>query len=338
MKIAVSKMLLLFLSIFTLITNLAFAQERRAEQEDKLLKGAELKKPLVRPPQYKLSMRADIFTGYDSNPSLDNTRKGDIFEETRLFLDFRKTVLKDLTLSFDYYLDSLMYNQASDSSSILNNVRLGIHKRFLPFRAGGGYNLSFAYYPRNEDGDFLFHKWFTYLGHDVMKKLYHQLQFEGGVKDYVYKKALLDTILLYQDNQRRDKRLSAEYLIGFMPDKRLLIKLRSKYSLNDSNAVYLDFYDYYSLQETVNFDYRLFENVSLITDFSYTRTNYDSRIVTEGDSEQEDDLYVAGAGLIYRLDINSALSLYYTYRDNASNDSLAEYCEHVITCGWQHKF
>jgi hypothetical protein len=60
--------------------------------------------------------------------------------------------------------------------------------------------------------------------------------------------------------------------------------------------------------------------------------------VTNGDYKEVDGLYVGNAGLTQKLNKNNLVTLLYTYRQNASNDTFERYSESVVNCGWQYIF
>jgi hypothetical protein len=288
---------------------------------------------------YYLATQAAIFGGYDTNARLTPTSKGDVFQEALFNLDFSKTLNKSLRFTFDYDLDFLNYDQYTDATNLLNHLRFGLHQKiFSTFTLGAGYDLGILYYPHDEDGNFLFHKGFAYLNQNITKKLSHRLGFEAGLKDYTDKKALGDSLFIYQDKKRTDKRVSGIYSIAFLPTKKLALSLLTKFSTNQSNARYMDFYDYKTYEASPRIDYQLFKNLSLLLDFFYIKKNYDTRTITLEDDKQRDNLYSATFGTTYRLSNKNAISFYYTFRQNDSNDPIADYRESVFSCGLQHKF
>jgi len=289
-------------------------------------------------PDYKISHRAAVFSGYDSNVNLSSEREGDIFTEFLYSLDFSKPLSEDVNFLFDYDLDILNYGEFTDSSNMLNHLKFTLYKNFKSGRVGGGYDFGALYYPRNEDGNFLFHKGFIYFQKRISKNTNHKIQFEYGLKDYTDQNALADAISTYQNKDRLDRRLSASYAIRSKVFPKLNVGLKTKFSSNDSNSRYLDFYDYLSWKQTLSLDYKLLDDLYLAFNFSYRRKEYDARNITIGGKLQVDDLFAGTLGLIYRLNRKQSLSLHYTYRQNNSNDSLEEYSENLITCGWQYKF
>ncbi|MCK9615592.1 MAG: outer membrane beta-barrel protein [Candidatus Omnitrophica bacterium] len=290
------------------------------------------------PPDYKFSSRLNLFVGYDTNVNLSPVRTKDVYEEILYSFNLSKKFDKTLNFTFDYDLDYLNYNKVTDASSLLNHFRLGMHKEISTFTTGAGYDLGVFYYPHNDDEDFLFHKAFAYIKHKISKNFYHKLQLEAGLKNYTDRKALADTINTYQDDNRTDTRASIEYKIGSNIIKKLIFALKLKATVNDSNVSYVDFYDYESYEGALNFDYQLAKRLYLISNLSYVRKIFDERVVTSRSYKERDSLYTGTLGFSYQMNKQNDLSVYYTYRQNSSNDNIAEYSESVINCGWQYYF
>lgn len=329
----------LFTSISFILVFFSIALAQGPLDEERAEKTTEVKKLSKPQAPFKLVTQAAVFGGYDTNARLTPTNKGDIFEETLFNLDFSKTLNKNLRFTFDYDLDFINYNKYTDVTNLLNHFRFGLHQKiFSSFTLGAGYDLGILYYPHDEDGNFLFHKGFAYINQNLTKKLSHRLGFEAGLKDYIDKKSLGDNLFTYQDKKRADKRVSGIYSITFLPSKKLSLGLLTKFSANQSNARYLDFYDYKSYEASPRIGYQLFEKVGLLLDFFYIRKNYDTRTVTLEDYKQKDNIYSSTFGTTYRLSSNNSVSFYYTFRKDDSNDPLADYTESVFSCGLQHKF
>jgi len=305
------------------------------EKEEKV---AEVKTIRKSAPTYRFAVRGATFFGWDSNADLATEKKGDTFEEYLVSGYFIKPWINDTKFTFDYDFDSLVYNERTDNSNILNHVRLGVHKKFAPVTIGAGADESFYYYPHNDNGDALFHKGFFYVRQNIFKNLYHRLMFEAGLKDFTHAKALNETIDTYQDSHRIDRRWSAEYTVGSNVAKKLNLTFRTKFSLNDSNAHYLDFYDYKSYQETLSAEYRLLKRLYLNSSFSFIHKDYLERTIALGTGKQRDNLCVASVGPTYYINKYNSLSLYYVYRNNSSNEDLDKYMEHMLTAGWQINF
>ncbi|MCM8819636.1 MAG: hypothetical protein NC925_02460 [Candidatus Omnitrophica bacterium] len=284
-----------------------------------------------------LSLRAAIYGGYDSNVNLSKLRKGDAFQEFLLYGDLSKKITKDLKFLFNYNLDVLNYSEFTDASNILNHFTFTLQKKFDKFLVGWGYDLGILYYPHNEDGDFLFHKAFIYLKHNISKTLYQKLSFNMGYKYYTNKEAYSDSLNTYLSDKRHDWRYTLNYSIGSKIADKLFLGWDAQYLLNYSNVLYIDFYDYSAFSTSIFLNYELFKKFLLYSRFSYTKKDY-KRLVTLADYKQEDNLYVGSFSISYLLNKNNSLNAYYTYRYNDSNDWLADYFEHVSGIGWQYRF
>ena len=326
--------MVLLISVSLLLTGVVFAAQVKEEKEEMAIEKVQPKKSLLPP---GLSMRASVFGGYDSNVNLSPSRKGDAFEEVLISLGYSRALFDKLSFSLNYDLDFLNYNRITDASNLLNHFRVGLHQKFSFLRIGTGYDLAWVYYTHNDD-DFIFNKAFAYIGQDINKNIYHQFQFEFGVKEYLKTKAIGLAPGFYQDKERTDRRWSGIYTVDYKINHALAVGLRARFVRNDSNAIYQDFYDYRSYEGAPYLEYRMTGRLMLLTNFSYTRKNYYKRTVTLGPEREHDNLYAARAGAKYKLNPNSSLSLNYVYRDNNSNEDLEEYIEHVISAGWQYKF
>lgn len=320
--------------ISVLLLNVGCFAQISEEKEESKLKVRRIRKES---PDFKPSSRIAIFTGFETNANLTPTRKGDIFEELLYSFDFIKPLTNTIKVSLDYDLDVLNYHEFTDISSVVNHFRVGLQTKISPLKIGGGYDLGITYYPRN-DIDFLFHRGFVYVRHDILKDLYQSLRFEAGVKDYTDKKTVGESLNAPRTNERFDRRWAWEYLTGARLVNKLNTGLKVRYLINDSNAIYVDFYDYRAYEGTLFADYQLLDNLYLLSNFTYLKKRYDNRTVTLRDYEQRDSLYIGDVGLLYKLDKYNSLSLHYTYRENVTNDSLSEYSASVVSLGWQYSF
>ena len=287
---------------------------------------------------YKFFSSAGIFTGYESNVLLNNERKGDTFQEFYYYLSFLNKLPAGVNFKLSYDSDYLNYSEFTDYTNFINSLTVSFSKKLSFFEPEAGFNTSYIYYPHNRDDTFLFYKGFIKLNQKINRNLKHNVFVEIGRKNYSRRKALSDTISSYQDKKQRDKRYGAGYEVSFKPNKKLSIRLKSAYYLNDSNASYMDYYDYRALRESLKVSYKLTKRLKVLTGFGYQHKLYKSRDVSEGGCNERDKLYVGNLEFLYKLNRNADLSLYYSYRENSSNDDLEEYLDHTISCGIQYYF
>lgn len=325
------------IGVFLLAAGPSFAQPQvKPEKEEKILTLPKLKKA---PPSFKLSTSVGVFSGYDTNVNLSPVSKGDTFQELLYSLSFSKPWMEGLRFSLDYDLDFLNYSHFTDSTNLLNHLRLGLHKELGKFfDIGTGYDLGAFYYPHNEDGDFLLHKAFFYVKNYLTRKVYQELLYEAGYKGHTHRKALQDTIDTYQDKKLKDRRNIGQYTIGMKVSRDLFAKLRARFTINDSNARYEDYYDYKTYEISPALDYKFTRRLEGNLAFSFTRRNYKSRLVFANDYKEKDKIYAANLAFRYKVNQSNIASLAYTYRNNSSNESLEEYTENIMTLGWQYNF
>ncbi len=289
---------------------------------------------------YKFSSSASVFGGYDTNVKLVPQGKGSAFQEFLYSLYFDKPLSGGFRLKLYYDLDYLNYSEITDSSNLMNHLRLDLSKKLdRKFSVGTGYDFSDFYYPKNEDGDFLFHKGFVYLRHDISRSLFHRVLFEYGYKAHVHKKALADSITELSDKESSDRRQVVEYTVGWLASRDLYLNLRTRFSINNANARYMDFYDYNSYEISPALNYRLCPKAILSAYFSYLRREYKSRLLsTGGQKTQKDNVWAPNVGIRYNINKQVSTSLFYTYRNNCTNEPLEKYKESVFTWGLEYSF
>lgn len=314
-----------------LAQNSEYSEAKRVEEE--MIQYISKKRSAAR-----LSSWIGVSSGYDTNVNLASTKKGDSFEKFSYLLNYFKPWRNGYRLRLSYYLDGINYSDITDSSNILNHLRLGFSKSMRRFEIGVGYGFGAFTYPRNNSSDFYLQAPSVFIRNFLTRKISQTVLLEYGVRNYARRKALADTVVTYQDKKRLDKRPRAEYRISLLATRKLLLELGGGIAVNDSNARYQDFYDYKSYDALQNIRYMILKKVELFSSFKYTRKNYDKRKVTFGDYKQQDNFYSGTVGARFALTDAGILSLYYTCRNNSSNDYYEEFTEGVFNCDWQYRF
>ncbi len=322
-----------------------FAQlkdEKEAEQINKLTKDViqhKKSKTNLKQGLKQVYTSIDIAQGYESNPQLAQTRKGDFFQEELFSLSYVRPLGHQFKARFSYHLDAWQYNEITDLNNILNHVRAGLERTLGEhFTVGGGYDFAALYYPNSDSGDNIFNKGYFFIKHNISKRIYQQLTFEGGRKDYGQAKALGEGSSTLLDKRRQDKRFSEEYVLGFILNKRMTLRFRAKYTLNDSNAQYQDFYDSKALDFSTRLSYKFTKQISSFGSLAYTRRYYGSRNISSGNDKERDGIYASTIGVQYMLSPSNTISTSYAYRQAYSNDPTARYSDSTITCGLRHEF
>ena len=317
----------------------AGAQIKEEKEESKIeALGKDVRKEKANA-RKKLFSSIEVSTGYETNAKLSQTRKGDTFQEALYSLAFRHPLPHQLRFTFNYDVNLQEYDEMTDLSNLLNHFKLGLQKvLYKSLIMGVGYDASLVYCRLNEDSNFVFQKGFVYLRHNLSKKAYHQVMIENGAKDYTSAEALAESSSSFKEDKRQDDRQIAEYSWGMLMTPKLFLKLRGRFSVNDSNADFQDFYDYKSYDFSPRVSYKISNTLSLNGNIMFTRKKYGSRNVSGQDFKQVDDLYSAGLGLRYLVNTKDSLSLNYSYHQADSNDHQADYSGSGITAGWRHAF
>ena len=168
--------------------------------------------------------------------------------------------------------------------------------------------------------------------------MYHQLLFEKGRKYYTNAEAIGGSLDDLQTKKREDDRSSFEYSLGSALTERLFMTLRGRFSINDSNAQFQDYYDYRSYEASSRFYYKLSDHWYFNVGGSYIYWPYTSREITIGGKREKDNIYAGSAGLRYKFNKDNSVSLSYAYRQGLSNDSFATYSGSTMSCGWMYSF
>lgn len=327
---------LIILANILCLKNYCFAQVVREEKEEKTF---DIRRLTKKPPAFRFSGVAGLFGGYDSNARLSRESKGDYFEEFLFSGNVIKPWIAKTKFIFDYDLDVLNYNEATDVSNVLNHGRFTVDKKFDWVNTGLGYDLSIYGYFHNDDGSFLFNKYFFYVGKELMRNLYNQVLFQYGNKYYFDRKALSDAGTgAYQDKERREERQSVEYMIAAKPSRKLTLKFLARFSINDSNDRYQDFYDYKSIEFSPSVNYQITRKWGVLANFIYLKKKYKTRLVTSENYREKEPIYATNLMFKYKMDKNNVLSFLYTYRNDTANDSLDKYTENSFSLGWQYNF
>jgi len=322
-----------------------FAQTTAAREEKMEESIRQLTRDVMRMKKQKPAAKTKTFVAfgatasYETNAELGQTRKGDLSEEYFLSTGLNHMLNDNLNFKFNYDLDVLEYNEITDLTSYLNHANAGLHWAVSKaVTVGAGVDVSYLAYPNSEDGNFIFYKDYAYIKHNISPAMYHQLLFEQGVKYYTNAEAMDESFNSLQEKKRQDGRVSIEYSFGDALTPKLFVTMRGRFSVNDSNARFQDYYDYKTYEFASRLYYELSDRWSLNAGGSYIFWPYTDREITVGGKRQKDNIYSGGAGLRYKFNKNNSLSVNYSYRQGLSNDSFSTYSGSTMSCGWMAFF
>lgn len=281
----------------------------------------------------------DISSAFDTNTQLSGNRKGDFYQKILYSASMVHNTTDDNFISLSYDVNALQYNEFTDTSNLLNHLRVGYYSAWTESIVFGvGVDESFVYFPNNKTGAFNFHKVFSSLKHQITPSSYHQLQLEGGLKDYARSKAFAQTSSTYQDKNRRDMRRSIEYSVTHRINKQLKIRLKGKSTNNDGNANFQDYYDYRSYDLGPKLTYQFNSRWTFSTALKYSLKKYKNRLSRTESKEQKDQTFSADIGANYAISKANSIGLGYAYSNAISNNGSSEYSNNTIKLSFQHDF
>lgn len=276
---------------------------------------------------------------FDTNPRFAASGKPDESGRVKYATAYKKLLSKSLILNLNYNLDGTFYSEFTDLTNIFNYARIGLDKSInKSIAAGVGYDFSSFYYPQEEDTDYVYHKAFLYLKHNITKDIFHQVRLEEGFKYFMNARPNSTSTSSFLDGHRKDFRHAVEYSIGFMMLKKFSFRMRAKYSINDSNALFQKYHDYATLDLSPSISFRITDKLGANLSFMFTDKDYAERLVLNGVKIRRDRTYSPSLGFNYNVTKNQLLTLSYSYTTNVSNDPTGEYKSNSIMGGWKYSF
>lgn len=322
-----------------------FAQEIKDEKQEEQIKKVTEETTLLEKQEAEKALKArwnsNIVTsyGFETNPKLSTIRKGDHFETFRYTLNFRKTVAERNQFGINLDVKHQNYGEITDLTNTLGHTRfdykLAVSKNYI---LGSGFDLALSNFLNDENASTYYPKIFVNFQHRPSNNFYHQLQYEFGWKMYDEALALLSSTTTYQDNKRKDLRETLEYSLGYTLSERLSTNFRLAGSFNNSNSFFQDYYDYHSYQVAPRIFYKINDQLSINTSYTYEYKPYSSRNVNGGSYEQLDRISNVKAGFLYKLNKHNSFTFDYSYMQNASNDSQSDYIGNAVEGSWRYIF
>ena len=330
-----------FISISPVPVNAADIKEEQTTEkylgksEEKAYKKVEVVKEGQR---YKTKLLVAAIQGYDNNVFLDPRREHDTFSEA--ILD--ASVIYPLNGRWDVIggvsAHDITYWKATDANLIDTDLKLAFEGKLLAGMTLNAYNdIEIVEYQANDDGEYIGDKAGFVLKQKLPKNFFHSLRYEFFYKNYSDRKAR-NGWGGFSDRDRQDDRNTVYYDLGVYLRKSMF-KVFGEYFLNDSNDIYLDYYDYDSIRLGSSMIYLLTDKMS--TSLSYYRQfrDYSDRTIP-GDNTvgEKDRTWVTTASLYYDIRKNTTLGLNYSYRQNLSNNPAQKYSGSIASLGLYCRF
>jgi len=208
--------------------------------EEKAYKKVEVVKETQR---YKTKLLLAAIQGYDNNVFLDPRRKHDTFSEG--ILD--ATVTYPLNGRWDFFggisAHDITYWEATDANLVDTDLKFGFEGKLFSGITLTPYNdIELVEYQANDNGEYLGDKAGFVLKQKLPKNFFHSFRYEFFYKNYSDRKALTGAGEP-SDKDRVDNRNTVYYDLGVYL-KKSMFKVFGEYYKNDSNDIYLDYYDF----------------------------------------------------------------------------------------------
>ncbi len=344
-RILIATALIFIFSSISLFPNPGFALEDEDEQYPTV--GRE-RKALREPVKYiiptvlrkkygklRIDAAASIVGGYDANVNLSRyDEDGSLFSQKTLSL-YAKYPLVDgkMFLKGGYDFTWIKYFKFSDPDLVDNILSAGLETRLGENLLWSvDYSADFVGFPRDEFSQYTMNAVETSLRHDITDWLYQKVIYEFFHKHYPkWRSRNSRGVALERD--RGDIRNTVTYQLGaFMGDK-TFAKLETKYYRNDSNELFLDFYDYRALKNKVSVTHILTNKIYGSTSFAHQYKWYDKRSVGGQEFDQRDHLFIYGISLFYDIIPSVSLGTSFDIRDNQSNENDQKYEDYILSSG-----
>lgn len=289
-------------------------------------------------PRYKTKLLVAAIQGYDNNVFLDSRREHDTFSEG--ILD--ASVIYPLSGRWDVIggvtAHDITYWKATDANLIDTNLKFAFEGKLLSGMTLTAYNdIELVEYQANDDGEYVGDKAGFVLKQKLPNNFFNSFGYEYFYKNYSDRKALNGWGGLSSDD-RADHRNTVYYNLGVYLNKSMF-KVFGEYYHNDSNDIYLDYYDYDSVRLGSSMIYLITGKMSTYLSYYRQFRNYSDRTIPGDNTYAEKDrTWVTSASLFYDISKSTTLGFNYAYRQNLSNNPIQKYSGSITSLGLYCRF
>ena len=305
------------------------------KSEEKAYKKVEVVKQGQR---YKTKLFVAAIQGYDNNVFLDSRREHDTFSEGILDANIIYPLNGRWDVIGGVSVHDITYWKATDANLIDTDLKLGFEGKLLAGMTLTAYNdIEMVEYQANDDGEYLGDKAGIVLKQKLPNNFFHSFGYEFFYKNYSDRKARNGWGGL-SDEDRADNRNTIDYELGAYL-KKSMFKVFGEYYLNNSNDIYLDYYDYDSVRLGSSMIYLITDKMSTYLSYYRQFKDYSDRTIP-GDTTygEKDRTWVTTASLFYDISKSTTLGLNYSYRQNLSNNPVQKYSGTITSLGLYCRF
>ena len=284
--------------------------------------------------------RASTLLGYDNNTNLNAERKGDLFAQETISLDYRKQPSDSLRFRLSSDILNLNYFEVTDQNILLPTAGAGLDLLVAPRTVmQADYHFSYIYFPNDISVSSFDNEGRIGLKQVLTKDMILRGGFAVNTKNFEDRKLRQAEGTLSDSEERGDIKYIVDSDLSIYVSKKLLLKTGFNYYWNDSNDLFHDYYDYQGFKLSVGVSADMTDRVSLFSKFAYENRDYDSRPLTDQSSVfQNDDIYSVSGGVFYSFNTNLSLGGIYSYRQKDSNEPSQKYSGSISTLGLYYSF
>jgi len=283
-----------------------------------------------------LGLSASIVGGYDTNVNLNRyDEDGSFFMQETLGLYADYIVSDGLKVRGGYDFTSIKYTHFSDPNLLDNMFNIGADLDLTDTLVYSlDYTVDFVDFPHDKISQYTMNMFETAIRHNITDWLYHKLTYELFYKHYSNWKPRNDWGIIVDQRDRNDIRNTLTHQIGAFIGDKTFIKSENKVYWNDSNELFLDFYDYVSYKTKASLTRLITNKLYGTASFAYQYRSYDQRSVSDrGYKDQRDHLFVYSATLFYDIFPSISIGTSMDFRDNNSNENQQKYEDFVVSSG-----
>jgi len=282
----------------------------------------------------KLDLSASMAGGYDANVNLERyDEDGSVFMQNTLGIAGKYPISDIYTLKGSYDFTSIKYFKFSDPDLIDNTLGLGLDTKIADnFLWSVDYMADFVGFPHDEQSEYDLNQIGTGLKQNITDWLYQKIGYEFYYKHFPKSKTRNSRgITLGRD--RRDRRNTVFYQLGVYIGDKTFVKSDTSAFINDSNELFLDYYDHRSLKTKLTLAHLITDKLYGMANFTYQYKAYSKRSVSDRELDQRDHLFVYGGSLFYDVLPSVSIGTSFDYRKNHSGENVEQYEDYIVSSG-----
>lgn len=277
---------------------------------------------------------ASFVSGFDTNVNLNRyDEDGSFYTQKTLGLSGEYPLSDIATLRGTYDFTWIKYFKFSDPDLMDNIFGTGLDVKIDDnYQWSIDYRADFVDFPYDKVSQYNTSEIETVLRHDIKDWLYQKIGYSFAYKYYPKWKSRNDwgTIRL---RNRKDRRNTVFHQLGAYLGDRTFIKTENRAYLNDSNELFLDYYDYRVLRTKASITHLITDKLYESVNFAYQYKAFFKRSVSDNEFDQRDHLFTCGSSIFYDIFPSVSIGASFDFRKNLSNENEQKYEDFIVSSG-----